>query len=147
MIEIKKIDVKEYSKQLIVLSKLWAEEDITNGLIPNKLSDLKEPCIAAFDGDKVIGYIFGHFYTADKKINTIEPGSKCFEVDEIYVLKQYRNHSIGGKLFKAMEEEVKKEAAYITLPTSTKDYQKILKFYIEMMDMTFHSAFLYKKTK
>ena len=147
MVEIKRINVNEYSEQLIELSKIWMEEDITNGLVPNELSDLKEPCYAAFDGDKIVGYTFGHFYNADKKINTIKEGDKCFEVDEIYVLEEYRSHSIGAKLFPAIEKEVSKEVKYITLPTSTKDYKKILHFYIELMDMTFHSAFLYKKTK
>ena len=147
MIEIKIINVNEYSDQLIELSKIWCEEDITNGLVPNVLSDLKEPCYAAFDGDKIVGYTFGHFYNADKKINTIKEGDKCFEIDEIYVLKEYRSQGIGRKLFQAIEEEVHKEVEFITLPTSTKDYKKILNFYVEMMDMTFHSAFLYKKTK
>ena len=147
MIEIKRINVNEYSEQLIELSKIWMEEDITNGLVPNELSDLKEPCYAAFDGDKIVGYTFGHFYNADKKINTIKEGDKCFEIDEIYVLKEYRSQGIGRKLFQAIEEEVYKEVEFITLPTSTKDYKKILNFYVEMMDMTFHSAFLYKKTK
>ena len=147
MIEIKRINVNEYSEQLIELSKIWCDEDITNGLVPNELSDLKEPCYAALDGDKIVGYTFGHFYNADKKINTIKEGDKCFEIDEIYVLKEYRSQGIGRKLFQAIEEEVHKEVEFITLPTSTKDYKKILNFYIEMMDMTFHSAFLYKKTK
>ena len=147
MVEIKRINVNEYSEQLIELSKIWMEEDITNGLVPNELSDLKEPCYAAFDGDKIVGYTFGHFYNADKKINTIKEGDKCFEIDEIYVLKEYRSQGIGRKLFQAIEEEVHKEVEFITLPTSTKDYKKILNFYVEMMDMTFHSAFLYKKTK
>ncbi len=147
MIEIKRINVNEYSDQLIELSKIWCEEDITNGLVPNELSDLKEPCYAAFDGGKIVGYTFGHFYNADKKISTIKEGDKCFEIDEIYVLKEYRNKGIGRKLFQAIEEEVHKEVEFITLPTSTKDYKKILNFYVEMMDMTFHSAFLYKKTK
>ena len=147
MIEIKRINVNEYSEQLIKLSKIWAKEDITNGLVPNELSDLKEPCYAALDGNKIVGYIFGHYYDADKKINTIKEGTKCFEIDELYVLEEYRSRSLGSKLFAAIEKEVSKEAKYITLPTSTKDYQKVLHFYIELMDMTFHSAFLYKKTK
>ena len=147
MIEIRKINVNDYSDQLIELSKIWCDEDITNGLVPNELSDLKEPCYAAFDRDKIVGYTFGHFYNADKKINTIKEGDKYFEIDEIYVLKEYRSQGIGKKLFQAIEEEVHKEVEFITLPTSTKDYKKILNFYIEMMDMIFHSAFLYKKTK
>ena len=145
MFEIKRISPLDHGEQLIELSKVWADEDITNGLVPNDISDLKEPCFAAFSKGRIVGYTFGHYYEADKKINTITPGSKCFEIDEIFVLKEHRNKGIGKSLFKEIEMEAKKEAEYITLPTSTKDYKRILHFYIEEMDMTFHSAFLYKK--
>ena len=91
MFEIKRISSLDYWEQLIELSKLWAEEDITSGLVPNGISDLKEPCFAAFSKGRILGYAFGHFYEAEKKINAISPGSKCFEIDEIFVLKEHRN--------------------------------------------------------
>lgn len=99
MFEIRRISPFDYSEQLIELSKLWAEEDITSGLVPNGVSDLKEPCFAAFSKGRILGYAFGHFYEAEKKINAIAPGSKCFEIDEIFVLKEHRNKGIGKRLF------------------------------------------------
>ena len=39
------------------------------------------------------------------------------------------------------------DCSYITLATSTKNYEEILKFYTKMVGMTFHSAFLIKNTK
>ena len=131
--------------QLIELSVLWANEQVTYGLIPNTREDLKEPCFLAMDGDKVVGYTFGHVYENDMKGPAAPIGDPCFMIDEIYVLPEYRSQGIGKRLFEAIEEEVKSSVTSITLSTSTKDYQKILKFYAEEVGMTFHYAFLFKK--
>ena len=150
MIKIEKaIFTDEVVEQLINLSIIWKEENITYGLIANTREDLKEPCYLAIDGNRIVGYIFGHYYDNEKKVSIEEGeipiGEKCFDIDEIYILKEYRNQGLGKKLFDALEREVKGKANFITLPTSTKDYHKILHFYTEVVDMTFHSAFLFKK--
>ena len=148
MIEIKKVTMEEdIVKQLIELSYVWEKEDITFGLIPNERSDLKEPCYAALEGNRIVGYTFGHFYEEEKKYGDIEIGDKCFMIDELYVIREYRSQGIGRKLFKAMEEEVKDQVKFVTLATSTKDYLRILHFYHDDVDMTFHNAFLYKRMK
>ena len=147
MIEYKKVTLDdEVVFQLIELSKVWAEENVTFGYVPNERSDLNEPCIVALENNKIIGYVFGHYYDNEKKVADIAIGDKCFEVDELYVLKEYRSQGVGKKLFELINEEVQDKVSYVTLPTATKDYKRILKFYVEMMDMTFHSAFLFKKT-
>jgi GNAT superfamily N-acetyltransferase len=137
---------KENIAELIRLSHCWAEEECSHGIVPNTEEDLKEPLYTARDEGKLIGYIFGHFYTAEKRTSYIEPGSRCFEVDEFYVLPEYRSRGIGRQLFSAIEAEVMQNAEYLTLATSTKDYRKILRFYTETAGMDFHSAFLIKKT-
>lgn len=134
-------------KQLIDLSLIWEKEEITFGLRHNTKEDLEEPCFIAVDNNKIIGYIFGHYYVNDKDLNYGKKGDKCFDVMELYVLPEYRNKGIGKKLFSILESEVSKEASYITLSTATKDYRRILKFYSEEVDMTFHDAFFFKKTK
>ena len=135
--------------QLIKLSYVWCDENISYGIIPNTKEDLKEPCYIALDDDVIVGYIFGHFYNNEKKVSIedgeIAIGDKCFDIDELYVLKEYRHQGIGKKLYLALEKEVKDSCKYITLGTSTKDYHKILHFYTEEVDMTFHSAFVFKK--
>lgn len=146
MIEIKKAKYDDATvKRLIELSRLWAEEDITFGLRPNQREDLQEPCFVALDEGTIVGYIFGHYYEADKKTTVHDIGEKCFEVDELYVQKEYRSKGIGKRLFQAMESEVKGKAACITLVTATKDYRRMLKFYDEDAGMTFHDAFLCKR--
>ena len=150
MIEIKKATfTDEVVGELIHLSHIWHEENITNGLVPNTKEDLKEPCYLAIDNNKIVGYIFGHYYNNEKKVSIecgeIPIGERCFDIDELYVLKEYRHQGIGKKLYLAIEKEAKEQVKFITLGTSTKDYRKILHFYIEEVDMSFHSAFIYKK--
>ena len=130
--------------ELIELSRKWVEEDCSYGLVENTPKDIEEPLCVAVENDKIIGYIFGHYYTVEKKTSYIDIGCKCFSVDELYVLPEYRNQGIGKELFKQLENEVKDSCTYITLSTSTKNYKKILHFYVEELDMNFHSAFLIK---
>ena len=72
-------------------------------------------------------------------------GSRCFDVDEVYVLPAYRSQGIGGRLFQAIQEYAKTQADFLTLATSTKDYRRVLHFYAEQNGMDFHSAYLTKK--
>lgn len=141
--EKRKLD-SDTAKQLIELSRLWVEEDCSYGMAVNTVSDLTEPLAAALDGDRIVGYIFGHFYIQENRTSYIETGSRCFSVDELYVLPRYRSQGIGKVLFGMIEDQVKDSCVYITLSTSTKNYKAILKLYVEELGMNFHSAFLIK---
>lgn len=130
--------------QLIELSRLWVEEDCAYGIVINEAEDLRAPVAVALDGDKIVGYCFGHSYIQEKKKSYMEAGERCFEVDELYVMPAHRGTGIGRELFQMIEREAKKTCAYLTLATSTKNYKSILKLYIEELGMNFHSAFLIK---
>ena len=148
MITVKKAALTDETvDRLIELSGIWADEGCTNGLVKNTKEDISEPVFAAYDGDLIVGYAFGHFYTPEKKTGYISPGDKCFYLDELYVLPAYRSQSIGKKLFDKITEDASKQADYLSLVTSTKDYKKILKFYVCDAGMDFHDAFLTKKLK
>ena len=140
------LDEKEIA-DLIKLSKMWEDEECTFGLVGNTKDDIHEPLYVAYDDDKLVGYIMGKYFVEDQKRSYIEVGDKCFEVEELYVIPSYRSKGIGKTLFSLIEKEVKDNVKYIVLGTSTKDYKKTLKFYIDDNDMTYHSAFLIKKTK
>ena len=131
--------------RLIELSVMWFNEDISVGITPNKKEDIQEVCYLALSDDVIVGYAFGHYYSEETRTSYIEPGAKRFDVDEIYVMKEYRSLGVGKKLFSLLEEEVKNNAQFITLPTSAKDYKKVLHFYVEELGVTFHSAYLIKK--
>lgn len=148
MIEFKKATLEEeIVNQLIDLSKMWVEEDCSFGMVANHKEDIHEPLYIALDGNKIVGYIFGHYFIEDKKRSYVEVGDKCFEVDELYVIPSYRNNGIGRTLFSILEKEVKNNVKYTVLATSTKDYERTLKFYVKDNDMIYHSAFLIKESK
>ena len=130
---------------LIELSKAWAEEGCTFGLRANTKEDLREPCYVALDEEKIVGYAFGHYYVRETPVADIPIGEECFELDELFVLPAYRDSGIGKSLFSLIEKEAKKRVRYLTLGTATKDYSRILRFYLESNEMTFHSAFLFKE--
>ena len=146
MIKIEKAFLDENDiRELCDLSKRWVDEDISWGMVPNTKENITEPVIVARDNDTIVGYSFGSFYLMEKKTSGIPNKSKCFSVDELYVLPEYRNIGLGKKLYDALIDEIKEEADYITLSTSTKDYKRILRFYCEINQMDFHDAFLFKK--
>ena len=129
----------------IALSQAWVEEDCSFGMAANGREDLHAPVFAALEGEKIVGYAFGHDYVKERDISVIPAGGRCFEVDELYVLPAYRSQGIGGRLFEAIEAYAKSKAQFITLTTSTKDYRRVLSFYAERNGMVFHDAFLTKR--
>ena len=137
----------EVTAQLIELSRLWMEENCSNGMVANTAEDLREPLYIAMDGARIVGYAFGHFYTQEKRTSYIEPGSRCFDLDELYVLPEYRSQGVGRALFSALRDEAALAAEYLTLATSTKDYKRVLHFYVDELGMDFHSAFLIQSMK
>ena len=141
--EFKKLN-KETIDKLIQLSNKWYCENCSYGMVVNTADDISEPLLVAIDKDEIVGYIFGHYYVNENKTSYIDIGSYCFMLDELYVLPEYRGQGIGRELFKRLESEINNSCAYITLNTSTKDYKKILHFYVDELDMDFYSAFLIK---
>ena len=138
---------EETVKQLIELSYIWEKEDITWGLHHNTKDDLQEVCYIAIENNKIIGHTFGKYGINDTHESFAKKGDKFFDIYELYVLPEYRNQGIGRKLFELIENEVKDNADFVVLDTATKDYQRILHFYLEELGMDFHSAFLFKRTK
>ena len=69
-----------------------------------------------------------------------------FELEELYVVPERRSQGIGRELFSFAEKTLGGEAAYILLGTATKDWRRILHFYLDELGMDFWSARLFKKT-
>ena len=146
MIEICELPLTEDAvRQLIALSQTWMDEHCSHGLVANTREDIREPVFAALEGEKIIGYTFGHAYIKEKKTDSVPVGSRCFDVDELYVLPAYRSQGVGGRLFEAIQAYAGTQAEYLTLVTSTKDYKRVLRFYAERNGMDFHDAYLTKR--
>lgn len=137
-----------YEDELLQMSEEWEKEFSTFGYLKNEVKDLEnQRLILALDteSNEVVGYLYGHKYKTINDSATIPKKSNVFELEEIFVKKDYRSKGIGTLMFNALEEIIKKEGmTYITLTTSTKDYKKIMHFYIDELGMTFWHARLFK---
>lgn len=147
IIQIKKCELDDRNiKAVIALSKEWESEDLTYGYCANDKNDLiGNDLFLAYLNNEIVGYLFGKCSVFNEAIAPIDKGSKCFEINEIYVKEKYRSQGIGKALFEYTENYHKQNVDYITLSTATKNYKSILHFYIEKMDMSFWSAKLFKK--
>lgn len=135
---------EEVLEQLIALSDKWEAERSCHGYRTNTKEDIiGNRIFAAYEDERIIGYLFGHSSKIDNMTSVIPKGSDCFDVLEIFVEEEYRNRGIGKALFEYMENVIDDE--YIFLSTATKNWKAILHFYIEEVGMDFHSAMLYKK--
>ena len=137
---------EEILKELIDLSVEWEKEDSCYGYRSNQEEDIRGNRIfLAQEDGRIVAYLFGHSEESKNQTSIIPNGTKCFEIMEIYVRKEYRNQGIGKELFSYAEDHI--DDTYITLSTATKNWKAILHFYIDETDMTFHSARLFKRIK
>lgn len=91
--ELRKLDA-DTAKALIELSRKWQDEVSSWGIIANREEDLEEPLFVAVDDGNIVGYLFGHYSEIESKTAYMDIGSKCFMVDEIYVLPSYRSKGV-----------------------------------------------------
>ncbi len=150
----RKVSVEEVSlteevlAELISLSKDWEAENSCYGYRANQRDDIEGNRIfLARDGEKTVGYLFGHCFRSENMRSVMPEGSSCFEVEEIYVIPSRRSEGIGKALFEYATEIMKKEAEYVTLSTATKNWKAIFRFYLDELDMTFWSARLFRRIR
>ena len=131
---------------LIQMSIDWENEHSCEGYGRNNKSTFIDKTIyVVLDNDEIIGYLYGTFETSSKTNTVQKENDRIFEVEEIFIKKEYRNKGIGSKLFEYVENDIKDKVDIILLSTATKDYKSILHFYINEVGMTFWNARLYKK--
>lgn len=128
------------------LSKMFAEENCCNGIVAQNENYFKnQKVIVAKEDNKIIGYAYGNIETALKNRCYINKGDIIFYLEEIYVIPNKRNLHVGEKLFRFLESYAKEQnAKAMEVSAVSKDYNRLLDFYINKLKMTFFSAFLYK---
>ena len=138
---------EELLDTLIAMSGDWEAEQSTYGYRKNDRSDIEGNRIFVAEREgRILGYLFGQTTLAERSSSVMDKGTACFEVEELYVVPRYRSQGIGRALFVFAEEKLREEGVrYLLLSTATKNYQRILHFYIDEMGMEFWSARLYKK--
>ena len=130
---------------LIALSRDWEAEQSCHGYRANTPTDIEgnRVFLAEEDG-AVVGYLFGHMETSKKQSSVMPDGTPYFELEELYVVPERRSAGVGAALFSHAEAALKSETEYILLSTATKNARAILHFYMDVLDMQFWSARLFK---
>ena len=137
---------EEVLSELIRFSESWEAENSCWGYRANERSDIEGNRIfLAREDDRILGYLFGHCFDSENMKSIMPEGSRCFEVEELYVIPERRSEGIGKALFDCAADTVKGEADYVTLSTATKNWKAIFRFYLDQADMTFWSARMFRK--
>ncbi|MBO7528100.1 MAG: GNAT family N-acetyltransferase [Clostridia bacterium] len=129
------------------LSKMFASENCCNGIVADPKDYYLDKVIAiAIDDDQIVGYAYGNFEMAKKNKSYVNKDDKIFYLEEMYVVPSKRNLHLGEKLFNFLESYAKEQGAVVMeLNAVSKNYLKLLNFYINKLNMSFLSAYLYKK--
>ncbi|MBQ8953649.1 MAG: GNAT family N-acetyltransferase [Clostridia bacterium] len=136
----------DVAETLIALSRDWANENSCHGYRANNREDIEGMRVfLAEAGGRVVGYLFGKPFRAEKSSSIMPDGTACFEVEELYVILEARSKGVGRALMAAAEDAVRGEAEFLMLSTATKNWRAILHFYIDEVGMAFWSARLFKK--
>lgn len=137
---------EEVLADLIRLSEDWEAENSTFGYRANGKEDIEGNRIfLARENGKTVGYLFGHCFDSENMKSIMPEHSRCFELEEIYVIPERRSQGIGRALFESAADVMKTEADYVTLSTATKNWKAVFHFYLDELDMTFWSARLFRK--
>ena len=133
---------------LIALSKDWEAEQSCRGYRANTRADIEGNRIfLAEENGAVVGYLFGHMERSEKQSSVMPDGTPYFELEELYVVPERRSAGVGAALFSHAEAALKSETDWILLSTATKNARAILHFYIDLLDMEFWSARLFKRIR
>ena len=132
--------------ELIALSREWEDEDSCRGYRANTAEDLSGRRIftARKDGE-LVGYLFGLLEREKNGNSVLKKDEAYFELEELYVKPAFRSQGLGRALYARAEQTLRCEASAILLSTATKDWRRILHFYLEELGMDFWSARLFHR--
>ena len=138
---------KENFRKETELNQKFTDENCCNGIVADSEDYYLDKIVAvAVDDGQIVGYAHGQFEKASKNKSYVNKNDKIFYLEEMYVIPSKRNLHLGEKLFNFLESYAKKQGALvIELNAVSKDYLKLLNFYIKKLNMAFLSAYLYKK--
>lgn len=141
-------ETEGYIQEILDLSHKWVNENTSAAYQQSQREDLlgSEAIIAISQGD-IVGYVYGSSRDLKEKTSYNEVGETVFEIEEIYVLPEYRHQGIGAKLFALMEETVSGRVDLLALIAVSREYPLLLKFYVDELGMTFQHALLTKRFK
>ena len=131
---------------LTAFSRLWEEENVTYGYGADREEDYEGRRIfAAKEDDAIIGFLTARLYHSETMQSVMAEGTPCFEIEELYVIRERRRQGIGRKLFAYASEILSKEAQCLTLTAANRDFQPLLSFYRDA-GMQVHHIRMFRKS-
>lgn len=133
-------------QRLVELSEAFEQEECCNGIVSDDYNHFanKKVAVCLVKGE-IVGYCYGTIEKEDMMRSYSNVGDLIYYLDEMYLLPEYRNCGIGKRLFEYVEKYAKQNSCKtIRLNAVSKDYKRLLSFYIEELGMNFWSAFLVK---
>lgn len=133
-------------RTLIALSEAWEAENSCFGYRANRKEDI-EGCrvFLAVENGETLGYLLGKAFLSRNMRSIMPEGTKCFEIEEVYVVPWRRSQGIGKALAEYAMNIAAAEADYAVLSTATKNWKAVFHFYLDELGMEFWSARLFKK--
>ena len=120
-------------ERLISFSADWEAEDSTYGYRKNGRGDIEGNRIFLAEQDgRLLGYLFGQEAKAERATSIMADGTPYFEVEELYVIPEFRNQGVGRALFQFVEQELK--AAGIEPVGAGKDIEEARKPVIKVLE-------------
>ncbi len=128
------------------LSGDWEKENCVRGYCRNDEGHLsKFRAYVAEAAGKIIGYLLGTVEISTNMGAVMPDNNAYFHLEELYVIPSFRSQGVGRALMGYLEDILlSEEIGKIVLNTATKDYRRILHFYIDEMGMSFWNAQLFK---
>ncbi len=126
---------------LLSMSLEFEREACCNGVRANQPSDLEGMDVfVAEESGFLTGYAYGRAITDDKRCVWCEEG-KYYELEEVYVRPAWRSQGTGQQLFEQICKEARGQGLHaLCLYAVGKDWQRLFRFYIDRLGMTFWSA-------
>lgn len=129
-----------------LLSKQFADECCCSGVKAEKEEFYQDKkVIVASVNNLIVGYLYLEIEKEPKTTPYAKKGNNVLWIKELFVLPTFRKNGVGKLLFDFAENYAKEnDCKTMRVNAVSKDYKKLLKFYIEKLGMDFCSALLIK---
>ena len=124
---------------LIAMSAEWERENSCHGYRKNEPADLEGNRIfVAEEAGQILGYLYGREEKANKTTSIMAEQTRCFEVEELYVIPEHRNKGVGKALFCLAEKQAMQDGIQFRwLPLQQRTIRKFCIFTLMNWAWTF----------
>lgn len=137
-------DVQSISR----LQQCWFEEDSVYGFVPEGPEHVKAALnaylLVADTVGEIVGFISGSIHKSEG-MAVIPEGESYLEIDNLYILPEYRRQGIGSRLLDRCLAQAKEAGvAYALLYSAAKDLHSVFRFY-ERQDFLSWNVQMFRK--